>query len=122
MRAARPLAALSILLSLGAAAEAAGRRPFDLPAGRLGDAVVALGRQAGISIGIREPELARIRVPAVRCDMAVEEALRRMLAVTQGLGPVAFASMVRDPVARVVSDYRYMTSERHPDWRQARAR
>lgn len=48
--------------------------------------------------------------------------LRRMREVTRGLGPVAFVSMVRDPVARVVSDYRYMTSERHPDWREMLAR
>ncbi|MCX7684941.1 MAG: sulfotransferase family protein [Acetobacteraceae bacterium] len=48
--------------------------------------------------------------------------LRRLRPLLRGLEPLAFASMVRDPVARVVSDYRYMTSERHPDWRQARAR
>jgi hypothetical protein len=48
--------------------------------------------------------------------------LRRLQPLLRGLEPVAFASMVRDPVARVVSDYRYMTSERHPDWREARAR
>lgn len=48
--------------------------------------------------------------------------LRRLRPLLRGMGPVAFASMVRDPVARVVSDYRYMTSERHPDWREARLR
>ena len=91
MRAARSLAAAFALVSLAPAAEAAQRHRFDLPAGRLGDAAVALGRQAGISIGIRDPALARRRVPAVRGEMSVEEALRRMLAgsgaTSRSLGP-----------------------------------
>lgn len=78
-------------MSLAGTAEAAQRHPFDLPAGRLGDAAVALGRQAGISIGIRDPALAKRRVPAVRGTMTVEAALRRMLAGSgatwRSLGP-----------------------------------
>jgi outer membrane receptor protein involved in Fe transport len=80
VRAADHLAAAVILLSLGSAAEAAQRHRFQLPAGRLGDAVVALGRQAGISIGVRDPALAARNVPALRGDLSVEEALKRLLA------------------------------------------
>jgi iron complex outermembrane receptor protein len=80
VRAANSLLACVILLSVGAAAEAAPRHRFDLPAGRLGDAVVALGRQARISIGVRDPALAARKVKGVRGALSVEEALRRMLA------------------------------------------
>jgi outer membrane receptor protein involved in Fe transport len=73
------LAAAFLLLSVGSQAQAAQRHRLNLPAGRLGDAAVALGRQAGISIGVRDPDLARRRVGAVRGDFAVEDALRRML-------------------------------------------
>lgn len=80
MRAANSLLACIVLLFVGAAAEAAPRHRLDVPAGRLGDSVVALGRQAGISIGIRDPALAARRVKGVRGALSVEEALRRMLA------------------------------------------
>jgi outer membrane receptor protein involved in Fe transport len=62
-----------------APAEAAQRRHFDIPAGRLGDALVALGRQAGVSIGVSDPALARARVGGLRGRHSVEEALRRLL-------------------------------------------
>lgn len=52
---------------------------LDLPAGRLGDAIVALGRQAGVSIGVSDPVLAGRHVPAVRGRLTVEIALARML-------------------------------------------
>lgn len=67
-------------MSLSSAAEAAQRHRLLLPGGRLGDAVNALGRQAGISIGIRDPALAAISVPAVAGKLSVEDALERMLA------------------------------------------
>lgn len=50
-----------------------------MPAGRLGEAAIALGRQAGISIGIRDPAIAGLRVRAVRGVLTPEEALRRLL-------------------------------------------
>ncbi|HEX8449552.1 MAG TPA: hypothetical protein VF652_08175, partial [Allosphingosinicella sp.] len=65
MTRARLLLALSIPIFLGAAGQAAPGRSFDLPEGRLGDLAVALGRQARISIGIRDPALARARVKRV---------------------------------------------------------
>ena len=74
------------LLSLTGAALAATpalavqSRELSLPAGRLGDAIVALGRQAGVSIGVTDPALAASRVPAVRGRLSVEQALARMLA------------------------------------------
>lgn len=68
------------LVACAGAAEAAERHRLDLPRGRLSDAVLALGRQARISIGIRDPALTSVPVPAVRGQMSVEEALKRMLA------------------------------------------
>jgi outer membrane receptor protein involved in Fe transport len=66
-------------LMAGTAAEAADRHKLNLPGGRLGDALVALGRQAGISIGVSDPSLANRRVGPVRGTFTVEEALRRLL-------------------------------------------
>lgn len=74
-----PFAAI-ILLSWGAGAEAAGRYRLDVPGGTLGDAIVALGRQAGVSIGVSDPALAARLVPPVRGSMSVDQALKRMLA------------------------------------------
>ncbi len=47
----------------------------DLPAGRLGDAVLALGRQTGISIAVSDPSLWERRVPALRAQMTPRRAL-----------------------------------------------
>jgi outer membrane receptor protein involved in Fe transport len=100
------LAAAAFLLTLGRAAEAAQRQRFVLPAGRLGDAVVALGRQANVSIGIREPALAGRRVGAVSGSMSLDQAMRRLLAGS-GARPVALARgvylIVPAPPARAAS-------------------
>jgi outer membrane receptor protein involved in Fe transport len=69
----------AILLFQASIAEAAVRHRLDLPGGRLGDAIVALGRQAGISIGVSDPALAAQRVPPLRGRYTVETALRRLL-------------------------------------------
>jgi iron complex outermembrane recepter protein len=82
MRAPNFIHSTTILLALStvaATAEAAPRHRFDLPGGRLGDALVALGRQSGVSIGVSDPELARLRVAGVRGSFTVEQALRRLL-------------------------------------------
>ena len=108
MRRFESLAVAFLLLSVGSQAQAAQRHRLNLPAGRLGDAAVALGRQAGISIGVRDPDLAGRRVGAVRGDFAVEDALRRMLRGTGAgfirLGPdtylIARAPPPPGPVAR----------------------
>ena len=95
------LLAATCLLSLSAAAPAAQRPSFDLPGGRLGDAAVALGRTARISIGIRDPAIAALRVRPVRGARSTAEALRRMLAGTGAravpVGPGAWV-IVRAPV------------------------
>jgi outer membrane receptor protein involved in Fe transport len=70
---------VAILLTCGAPALAETRQPVDLPAGGLGPAVIALGRQAGVSVGISEPELSALRVKRVRGYFGVKEALDRLL-------------------------------------------
>jgi len=54
-------------------------RSFDIPAGRVADAVVALGTQAGISIGISGSVTPADRAHAVRGRFTVDQALRRLL-------------------------------------------
>ncbi|MES3107772.1 TonB-dependent receptor [Sphingomonas aurantiaca] len=61
-----------------AAPAVAGQGAVDLPAGRLGDAVLALGRQSGTSIVVGDPGLWGRRVPAVRGRMSAREALDRL--------------------------------------------
>jgi outer membrane receptor protein involved in Fe transport len=68
-----------VLMSAASAAEAAAQHRLNLPAGRLGDALIALGRQTGTSVGVSDPALANERVPATRGILTVEEALRRLL-------------------------------------------
>lgn len=62
-----------------APAQASERHDINLPAGRLGDAVIVLARQTGTSIGIGDPAVANRRVPALRGRMSVEQALARLL-------------------------------------------
>ena len=40
-----------VLSAFAQQAVAAERRDFDVPAGRLGDALIAIGRQAGVTVG-----------------------------------------------------------------------
>ena len=81
MTAARAVAVIAVAASLcvPAEAEAAQRQRISLPAGPLGGAIIALGRQAGISIGISDPSLARAFVPAVSGNLTVRQALSRLL-------------------------------------------
>lgn len=53
--------------------------PLDLPAGRLGDVLTALGRQAKISISVDDGAIWQRRIPAVKGVYSVPEAVRRML-------------------------------------------
>ena len=71
------LVALALVFSTAAQAET--RQPVDLPAGGLGPAVVALGRQVGVSVGISDPELSALQVKRVRGTMRITEALDRLL-------------------------------------------
>lgn len=70
---------LAAALGSAAAAQPAERRPLNLPAGRLGDALVALGQANGISIGVADPALANVFVPQVRGNLTFDEALARLL-------------------------------------------
>ena len=69
-------------------ASAAEAFAFDIPSGRLDRAIMAFGRQAGVSIALADPVLGRIRVHSVRGRVDAASALRRMLEGT-GLGFVA---------------------------------
>ncbi|QHL91824.1 TonB-dependent receptor [Sphingomonas changnyeongensis] len=73
---------LAALLIPVASAPAAELRALVIPAGPLGRAVVALGRQANVSIGLTDPALARRDVPGLSGRMSVEAALARLLAGT----------------------------------------
>lgn len=52
---------------------------FDIPAGRLVDAIVAVGRQSGVNIATADAGAARIHTPAIKGTMTVDTALRKLL-------------------------------------------
>jgi outer membrane receptor protein involved in Fe transport len=79
-----PIIAAAILLSQASVADARARHRLSVPGGTLGDAVVALGRQAGISIGIADPLLSLQRVAPLNGTFTVEQALQRLLRGTGG--------------------------------------
>lgn len=76
---AKSLTLAGLILAGASAAQAKTAQRVDLPAGGLGQAIIALGRQAGISIGVSDPSLATLPVKRVRGSMSVEKALSRML-------------------------------------------
>jgi outer membrane receptor protein involved in Fe transport len=59
---------------------AADRQSYDVPAGRLSEALVRLGQQAGITIGGVDPGVAAIRVKSLHGTFTIEQALRELLA------------------------------------------
>ena len=79
----RPVESLACLIVCLAATPAAAQTgSFNIPAGRLSDALIALGQQAGLTIGASEPGLAMVRSRAVRGRMPAQTALSRLLAGT----------------------------------------
>jgi iron complex outermembrane recepter protein len=74
----RGLIALTAI-SAASAAHAESAHAVDVPAARVGAAVVALGRQTGISIGVSDPALAALTTRPVRGRLTVRQALQRML-------------------------------------------
>jgi outer membrane receptor protein involved in Fe transport len=70
---------LSCAIAFSAAPASA--RPVELrvPPGALGDAAIAIGRQAGISISISDPVLSRQPVPGFRGRMSAERALNKLV-------------------------------------------
>lgn len=109
--------ALLCALSMGAAlaaqalapstAHAQGRaaQAFDLPAGQLADALVALGRQAQVQVLFSPDSVAGLRAPAVSGSMTPQAALDRLLA-RSGLVAVPSGNgfMVRSPAGASASD------------------
>lgn len=91
---------------------------LDLPGGRLGDAIVALGRQAGVSIGVSDPALAARRVPAVRGRMTAAAALARMLRSTDAR-PVAVDARTFRIVRRPLPRLAFSAAPRRPPIRLA---
>ncbi len=78
----RAEAGIALLVSALFAQAAWGRSGIDLPAGRLGDAIVALGQQANVSIGLSDPALAGLPVRAVHGATSAGGALDRLLGGT----------------------------------------
>ena len=70
---------VAVALAYGSPAQAARSHKLDLPAGRLGDAVTALGQQAGASIAVEDAGLWERRVPAIKATLTVPAALRRLI-------------------------------------------
>jgi outer membrane receptor protein involved in Fe transport len=97
------LASGLLFLSSATATQAFQSRDLNLPGGRLGDAILALGGQSGVSIGVSDPALAAGRVPAVRGRLTVEQALARLLANSEArfvrVGPRSYR-IVRRPARR----------------------
>jgi iron complex outermembrane recepter protein len=58
---------------------AAPRVTFNIAAGTLGDALIALAQQANITVGINDSALGRLRTPEVRGRLEADAALRRLL-------------------------------------------
>ncbi len=78
-RKAEVLFVTALAIAAASPARAADRQMIDLAPGRLGEASIVLGRQAGVSIGMSDQSLAGIATPAVRGRLSVEAALRRLL-------------------------------------------
>ena len=77
-----------------------------IPGGRLDAAMLALGRQAGVSIGLPDRAISAVRVRAVRGRLTPDEALQRLLAGTNlRMRKVAPGSYLieRGPAARRAS-------------------
>src|SRR6187402_392239 len=68
------------LAASSAAAAAPARVAFDIPAGRLGDALIRMAEQADVTIGSIDPAVARLATPAIRGRLGIDDALRRLLA------------------------------------------
>ncbi len=88
-----------------AAPAVAGPRVIDLPAGRLGDAVLTLARQSGSSIVVADPRLWGRPVPAIRGPMTARQALDRLAKATDAdvvqVGSVGWRIVARRPVRPV---------------------
>jgi iron complex outermembrane receptor protein len=73
-----PGAAIAIMCMAASPAEAQ-TVAFDIPGGRLSDALIALGEQADLTIGARDPSIAELRSQPVVGRMTARLALSRLL-------------------------------------------
>ncbi len=74
------VAAAVLSVAIAAPAYADSQVEVDIAAGRLDSAIVVLGRQAGISIGLSDPNIAARHVPRIKGRMTSRQALTRLLA------------------------------------------
>jgi outer membrane receptor protein involved in Fe transport len=72
----------ALLLGASAPAQAAPAVNFDVAPGDLGQALIDLGRQAHITVGVTDPEAGRSLSPGVHGRMELRRALTRILAGT----------------------------------------
>lgn len=79
MRLAEPLTALTFLFIAAAPANAMQDVSFNIPAGHLGTALVALGEQGGLTVGVSDPAIAQIETRGLRGRMPVRQALSLLL-------------------------------------------
>ncbi len=104
MRLIEPAAFVSILCLAAAPAAAQQAVSFNIPGGRLSDALIALGQQGGLTIGASDPGLSAIRSRPVRGRMPVRAALGRLLDGTgydfRFVGPGAVRIVRAAPVRR----------------------
>lgn len=80
VRIAGPVLAVTLLVASAGASARAFR--LDIPAGSLGQALIALGQQAHITIGITNPRIAALRSPGVHGTMELPQALAKLLSGT----------------------------------------
>ncbi len=88
MRPSLPLIAVAAALLASTLARADTRHTINLPAGSLGDSIVALSRLTGASIRLADAGLWQSPAPAIRGTLTVREALRRV-AAQAGAQPIA---------------------------------
>ena len=70
-----------LMLAAGSASAAVPARvAFNVPAGRVGDALIRIAQQAGVTIGSTDSAVAALPARAIHGRFAVDEALRRLLA------------------------------------------
>lgn len=69
----------ALAVTAASPARSADRQEIGIAPGRLGEAVVALARQTGTSIGMSDQSLAAMPTPAVAGRMSVQSALKRLL-------------------------------------------
>lgn len=101
----RPIAAIVATTALAAPAAAQAPVAVSLPAGTLGNAVLALGRQARVTITVPDEALWRRRVPSISGRMTAHEAAERLAraagATLEPIGAGSWRIVSRRPLQSV---------------------